>query len=120
MHSEDLLIDDGSDGQAIEAVCECLPKLDVVSSLALIVEAVNTIDRRALVVATKDEEILWVFDLVCQQEADGLQRLLSTIHVVSEEQVVSLRRESTVLEKTEEIVVLAMDIATYLLIGQRG
>lgn len=36
MHAEDLLIDDSSDGETVEAVCEGLPQLDVVSSLALI------------------------------------------------------------------------------------
>lgn len=66
MHAEDLLIDDGSDGElregegqvrtmlerararttrsntyAVEAVGERLPELDVVAALALIVETVN-------------------------------------------------------------------------------
>jgi len=44
VHGEDLLINDGSNGQAVEAVCECLPQLDVVSPLALIVETVNAVD----------------------------------------------------------------------------
>lgn len=73
MHSEDLLIDDGSDRQAVEAVCESFPELDVVSSLAFVVEAIDSIDRRAFVVSTKDEEILRVLDLVRQQQADCLQ-----------------------------------------------
>lgn len=34
MHREDLLIDDSSDGKAIEAIGEGLPELDVVSSFA--------------------------------------------------------------------------------------
>lgn len=44
MHGEDLLVNDGSNGQAVEAVGESLPKLDVVSSLALVVETVDTVD----------------------------------------------------------------------------
>lgn len=72
MHREDLLVDDGSDGQAVEAVGECLPQLDVVSSLALVVEAVDTVDRGALVVTAEDEEVLRVLDLVCEEQADGL------------------------------------------------
>lgn len=44
VHGEDLLIDDGGNGQAVEAVCECLPQLDVVSPLAFIVETVNAVD----------------------------------------------------------------------------
>ena len=34
MHGENLLVDDGRDGQAVEAVRERLPELDVVSALA--------------------------------------------------------------------------------------
>ena len=44
MHGEDLLINDGGNGQAVEAVGEGLPQLDVVSSLALIVETVDAVD----------------------------------------------------------------------------
>ena len=38
MTAEDLLINNGSNGQAIEAVCEGLPQLDVVPSLACVCE----------------------------------------------------------------------------------
>jgi hypothetical protein len=72
VHGENLLIDNGSDGQAVEAVGECLPQLDIVSSLALIVETVDTVDRGALVVTAENEEVLRVLDLVCEEQADGL------------------------------------------------
>ena len=51
MHGEDLLIDDSCNWQAIEAIGEGLPQLDVVSSLALIVEPVNPVDGGTLVVS---------------------------------------------------------------------
>ena len=44
MHGEDLLVNDGSNRQTVEAVSECLPQLDVVSPLALVVETVDTVD----------------------------------------------------------------------------
>lgn len=65
MHGEDLLVNNRGNGQAVEAVGEGLPQLDVVTSLALIVEAVDAVDGRALVVAAQDEEVLRVLDLVC-------------------------------------------------------
>jgi hypothetical protein len=34
VHGEDLFVDDGGDGQAVEAVCKGLPELNVVSPLA--------------------------------------------------------------------------------------
>ena len=100
MHGEDLLIDDSRNGETVEAVRESLPQLNVVPPLALIVETIDTVDGGALVVTTENEEVLGVLDLVSQKEADGLQRLLATVNVVTQEQVVGLGREATVFEKT--------------------
>jgi len=50
------------------------------------------------VVAAQQKEVLRIFDLVGQQQADGLQGLLAPIDVVAEEQVVGGRGESAVLE----------------------
>jgi hypothetical protein len=65
VHCEDLLINDCRDRQAVEAISERLPQLDIVPSLAFVVEAVDTIDGGAFVVAAQNEEIFGVFDLVC-------------------------------------------------------
>ncbi len=65
-------------------------------------------------IAAEDEEVLGILDLVRQEKADGLQRLLSSVDVVSQEEVVGFRRESTIFEQTQEIVILAMNIATNL------
>ena len=67
MHRKDLLIDDSGDRQAVEAVRKCLPQLDVVASLAFVVEPVDAVDRCALMVAAENEEVLRVFDLVRKQ-----------------------------------------------------
>lgn len=72
MHCEDLFVDDCCDGQAIEAVGESLPQLDIVPPLALIIEPVNTIDRGTFMVTSKDEEILRIFDLVREEQTNGL------------------------------------------------
>ena len=114
MHGENLLVDDSSNWQAVEAVGEGLPQLDVVAALALIVEAVDAVDGGALVVATEDEEVLWVLDLVGEEEADGLERLLSAVDVVTKEEVVGFWWESSVLEESEEIVVLSVNITANL------
>lgn len=73
VHGEDLLIDDGGNGQAVKAVGEGLPQLDVVATLAFVVEAVDAVDRRALVVTPQDEEVFRILDLVGQEQADGLE-----------------------------------------------
>mmetsp|Transcript_13966 Transcript_13966/g.55101 ORF Transcript_13966/g.55101 Transcript_13966/m.55101 type:complete len:212 (+) Transcript_13966:662-1297(+) len=114
MHAEDLLVDDRSNGKAVEAVRERLPELDVVPPLALVVESVDAVDRSALVVASEEEEVLWVLDLVGEEEADCLQALLAAVHVVSQEQVVGLRREASVLEEAQQVEVLTVDVSANL------
>lgn len=52
MHGEDLLVNDCCDWQAIEAVGKGLPQLDVVPSLALIVEAIDTVDGGTLMISS--------------------------------------------------------------------
>ena len=83
VHCEDLLINNGGNWQAVEAIGECLPKLDVVSSFTLVVKSIDTVDRSTLMVTTKNEEVLRILNLVRKQEADGLERLLASIDVVS-------------------------------------
>jgi len=66
------------------------------------------------VVAAEDEEVLRVLDLVCEKETDGLQRLLASIDVVTEEEVVRFWREAAVFEQTQEIVILAVYVTADL------
>jgi len=68
----------------------------------------------------QEEEVFWIFDLVREQEAHDLQRLLPTIHVVPEEQVIGLyggkrrtkgksgrKRQKQSARRTEELEVIS-------------
>jgi hypothetical protein len=72
VHGEDLLVNNGSNRETVEAVGKCLPELNVVATLALIIETIDTVNGGTLVVATEDEEVLRILDLVRKQKADGL------------------------------------------------
>ena len=61
-------------------------------------------------IAAEDEEVLGIFDLVGEEEANGLERLLASIDVIAEEEIVGFGRESTILEQTEQVIVLSMDV----------
>jgi len=67
MHAEYFLVNNCGNWEAVEAVGESFPELDVVSSLALVIETVDSVNAGALMVASQKEEILWVLDLVSQQ-----------------------------------------------------
>ncbi len=98
MHAKNFLVDNGCNRQTVETVSKSLPKLDVVSSFALVVEAVDTVDGGALVVASEEEEVLRILNFIGKQQAHCFKTLLASVHVVAQEQVVSVRREPSILE----------------------
>jgi hypothetical protein len=98
--------------------------------LTLIVETVNSVDAGLFVVSSQEEEVLGVEDLVSKKQADGFKRILPTIYVVSEEQVVIYRREAMLIfgisavvgihrvEDSQQIVVLPVDVTCHHFITQ--
>ena len=100
VHGEDLLVNDSSDWQTIEAIGKGLPQLDVIPSLTLIVEPIDTINGCTLMVTTKNEEVLWVFDLVCKEQTDCLERLLASINIISQKEIVCLWWEASIFEES--------------------
>lgn len=94
-------------------------------SLTLIVETVDSVDPGRLVVSSQEEEVLGIEDLIRKQQADGFKRILPAIYIISEEQVVIRRRKTSVtfrasavagihdVEKSQQIVVLTMDITCH-------
>lgn len=65
-------------------------------------------------VTAEDEEVFRIFNLICQEQADGLKGLLASVDVISEEEIVCFRWEASILKQAEKIVILAVDITTYL------
>ena len=62
-------------------------------------------------VAPEQEEVLGVLDFVAEEQANSLDGLFAAIDVVTQEQVVSLGREASVLENPQQVIVLAVHIA---------
>jgi len=106
------LVNDGRNRQTIETVCERLPQFDVVSSLAFVIEAVDTVDGGTLMVSPENEEVLRIFNLVSEEEADGLEAVFAPVHVVPQEQVIRFRWESPVFEQSEQVIVLSVNVST--------
>mmetsp|Transcript_54518 Transcript_54518/g.145484 ORF Transcript_54518/g.145484 Transcript_54518/m.145484 type:complete len:205 (+) Transcript_54518:49-663(+) len=65
MHAENLLVNNRTHRKAVETICEGFPESNAVAALTLVVESIDSVDRRALVVAPEQEEILRVLHLEC-------------------------------------------------------
>lgn len=61
-------------------------------------------------VSTKDEKVFRVLDLVCEEEADGFEGLLTPVDIVAEEEVVCFWWKTPIFEKSQKVIVLTMDV----------
>ena len=98
VHADNFVVDEGGNRHAVEAILELLPDADGVATLAFVVETIDTIDLTALVVASQEEEVLLKLDFVCEEQDDGLKGVLSSVDIVTEEQIVSFRREAAIFK----------------------
>jgi len=64
------------------------------------------------VVTSEDSDSLLKADLEGDEQSDGLDGVVSTIDVVTHEEVVSLGRMATNLEELAQVMELSMDITT--------
>ena len=62
-------------------------------------------------VSSQDVDFFWVLDFVGVKEADSLDSLSSSIDIIAQKEIIWIGRETAILEETEHVVVLAMDIA---------
>jgi hypothetical protein len=114
MDAKDLGSDDGGNRERVEGIDKGLPDLHVAPPLAFIVETVDAGDVGALVVPPQQEEVLGILQLVAKQQQDGLERLLTTVDVVTKKEKVGLRGEAAHLKHADEVRVLAMHISDNL------
>ena len=73
-----------------------------------IIETVYPVDARTFMIATQNEEIFGVFDLVGEEKADSLEGLFSSVYIVTEEKVVCFWWETAIFKKSKEVIVLTM------------
>lgn len=109
--AEDLAGDDGGHGQGVEGVDKRLPDLDIAPPLALVVEAVHAGNIGTFMVAAQEEEVFRELELVAQQKKDRLERLLSAVDVVAQEEEVGRRGKAAHLKHPNEVGVLPMHVA---------
>jgi len=114
VHTEDLIFYRGRRWKTVEDITELLPELYVVPSLAFIVEAIYPRDAGTFMVSAQQKHVLWILDLVSEQETHYLHGLLPAIDVVTKHEVVGVRREAASGEVLKQILELAMDISQQL------
>lgn len=113
VQAEDLVVNEGGQGQVVEEVREELPHVRIaILAQALIVEAVHLRNLPTLVVAAQDGDALGIADLERDEKRDSLDGEVSTIDVVAHEEVIGVWIGASDLEQLHQVVELAVDVAT--------
>ena len=98
MHAKDFVINKCGNWHTVENILEFFPDADRVTTLALVVEAVDAVNLPTLMVPSQQEKVLLELDLVGEEQDNRFKRILSTVHIIPQEQVVGLGRETTIFE----------------------
>lgn len=84
VEAEDLVVDEGGQGEVVEQVGEVLPDVGIsVLAETLVVEAVDLSDLTRFVVAAEDGDALGISDLQGDEQGHCLNRVISTVDVVA-------------------------------------
>lgn len=111
MKAEDISLNHSSKWQIIEETGEVLPNIGIsVFPKALIIESINLCDLLALVISSKDGDSAGVSDFQRHQEGHSLDRVVSSVNIVTHEKVVVIWELTTNLEEFFQIIELSMDI----------
>ena len=88
VHAKNLVFDEGARRHYIEQIYEAPPERQVVSPSALVVKPIYSRYIFALVIPSQQEYVLRILYLEGKQKTHGLNTLLATVDVVSEEKVI--------------------------------
>ena len=113
VHAENFALDEGWDRKAVEAVDEVFPQFDSISIFALFEETIYAGDGGGFVVTSEDVDFIGEFGFEGKEEADCFDTLTTPVDVIAQKEVAAIGRHATVLEQSQHIVVLAMDISAY-------
>lgn len=84
MQAEDLVLDEGGEGEKIEEVGEVFPHVRVaVLSKAFVVKSIDLRDLAGLVISSEDSDTLGITDLKAHKERDRLDGVVATVDIVA-------------------------------------
>jgi hypothetical protein len=128
VETENLVVDQCSEGEVVEEIGEIFPDVGIaVFPQALVVEAVDLGDLPGLMVSTKDGDPMGVSDFESDKEGHGLDGVVPSVYVVScfyvqsehiatsaqrtHKEVVGIRVRSTNAEQLHQIMELSVNVA---------
>ena len=121
MHTKDFIFDDSSKREVFEKLVKSLE--DRVRILNVLVQSLCTfftktvvsVDFDVFVGTSQQMELLWIFELKGQKQAQNFQVVSSPVYVIAQEYIVKtvditiLAWATPMMEQSEQITILTMD-----------
>ena len=86
MHTQYSIINNSTHWQNIKDFLKLSPHFGIIPSFALVIKAVHPVNLMAFVISSEQEEVIWVLDFVCHQQANCFNALFASINVVPHKQ----------------------------------
>jgi len=111
--AKDAAVDDGAQGEIIKDFATPAPYVAAaVLALTLVVKPVHLCDLPRLVVSTDERDAIWIAHFERQEKEEGFDAVETSIHEVSNEDVIRFWAGAANLEQLHQIKELSMDVAT--------
>mmetsp|Transcript_118500 Transcript_118500/g.347128 ORF Transcript_118500/g.347128 Transcript_118500/m.347128 type:complete len:276 (-) Transcript_118500:224-1051(-) len=116
MQDENGAVDHGGQGQTAEGLLEALKDFSGVLFQDLLLESIDPVHGRRLVVPAVQQQDPGVRHGQCQQNEDDLHRVTTAVHEVAieEEVILAMLRHSTDLQHSQELRELAVQVANHM------
>ena len=112
MKAENLIFDDSCQRQVVKEVRQVFPDVSIaVLAETFIVEAINLCDLTTFMVTAENGNAFLKAYFEADKKCYCLHRVISTIDVITHEEVIRIGRAATDFEELHKIVELAVDIA---------
>jgi hypothetical protein len=112
MHAKDLAFNNSCNTEVVKDVRAILPRVSIaVFSDSFIVKTIGGRDLSRFVVASEKSNSIWVLKLEAHKVLKCLERMIAAVDVISHEDVGSVGNLPALVEKLEEVIELAVDVA---------
>lgn len=113
MQTENSIGDNSSHWKVVKGISEVLPDVGVsVLSETLIVKPIDLGDLATFVVSPQNSDAISVPNLQGYKKCDCFKRVVTSVNVITHEQIIRFRALSSNAEQLCKIIKLSMDIST--------
>ena len=113
MHAQNFFVNKRAHGKVLKCLAELLPYFDSVfveNSFAGVFEAVNLINKPALVIAAQHVDVLGIPDFVSEEQSYNFYVVRIAVYIITLEEVLLVRGRTNLVKEPEQVVQLPVGV----------